>query len=413
MHEHNDSLAYTSEIEVLPDLMPESNQSCCVICGGKATCRHFGAFSCNACAAFFRRSVANAKSYTCLHHGNCIIAFRLVRRICAACRLKKCISVGMQECEVLSLGITPEKPENQQNRTTRHRISTIPENTIDSALLPKLQKFDHSSNFSVYQNNEWLRQIVLAKQSIKHQRLRMLPPKQSSFYITCVLPDIYEQLNNESRLCKMYLINTGIMDLVQDIVEKNITELIFRWNYFIIVLNTVKRDSIRERKISLVNYSVVEMSEASIKAYYATDPRFHKHLGIIAKTGAELWFRIEKLAKEIYAIGMTPEEHAFFLLLGMIEAITRQTSDPKMTKMRFKPLLDSVFRSMHIYYRDNFATNCTAERMGQLIMTLPLMNEIYNIANDHLVIKSICINNLEVVDTVSLQKAFRSEFNST
>uniref|UniRef100_A0A7E4ZUL9 Nuclear receptor domain-containing protein n=1 Tax=Panagrellus redivivus TaxID=6233 RepID=A0A7E4ZUL9_PANRE len=373
MHVYHD---HTSEIEILPDLMPEPNQSCCAVCGGSASCRHFGAFSCNACAAFFRRTVAKKKSYTCAHHGNCVIAFRLVRRICAACRLKKCISVGMQECEVLSLGITP------------HCTSTVPEDTYDLSVMPTIQKFDHTANFSVYQNNEWLRQIVLAKQSVEYQRFTMLPPKPSSFYRTCYLSDIYKQMYNESRLCQMYLTTTGIMDRVKDIVEENISEIIFWWNCFTIVLNTVKRDSIQERKMSLVNFSVVEMSETSIKEYYATDPRFHKHLDFIAQTGAAQWFRIEKLAKQICAIGMTPEEQAFFLLLGMLEAITRQTSDPKTTKIRFKPLLDAVFRSMHLYYRDNFATDCTAERMGQLIMALPLMND--------------------VVDTVALQKAFRS-----
>lgn len=37
----------------------------CRICGDEATGRHFGGYTCAACAAFFRRSIAGHKRYRC------------------------------------------------------------------------------------------------------------------------------------------------------------------------------------------------------------------------------------------------------------------------------------------------------------------------------------------------------------
>uniref|UniRef100_A0A158R4R4 Nuclear receptor domain-containing protein n=1 Tax=Syphacia muris TaxID=451379 RepID=A0A158R4R4_9BILA len=66
----------------------------CVICGGLANGYHFGALSCAACNAFFRRSVAESRKYFCRKSGRCVID-QAARCFCRACRLKKCLECGM------------------------------------------------------------------------------------------------------------------------------------------------------------------------------------------------------------------------------------------------------------------------------------------------------------------------------
>ncbi|PIC24513.1 hypothetical protein B9Z55_017827 [Caenorhabditis nigoni] len=68
----------------------------CEICGQPAHGRHFGAISCRACAAFFRRAgKPNSKSQELIcSKGNCTAAKDGIFR-CKACRLKKCYQVGM------------------------------------------------------------------------------------------------------------------------------------------------------------------------------------------------------------------------------------------------------------------------------------------------------------------------------
>ncbi|KAE9549682.1 hypothetical protein FO519_007106 [Halicephalobus sp. NKZ332] len=58
--------------------------------------------SCNACAAFFRRSVAGNRTYTCPKNFNCTIRYDIPKRLCRACRLRKCEKVGMKAEDVQS-----------------------------------------------------------------------------------------------------------------------------------------------------------------------------------------------------------------------------------------------------------------------------------------------------------------------
>ncbi|CAJ0560055.1 unnamed protein product, partial [Mesorhabditis spiculigera] len=73
---------------------------------------HFGARTCAACAAFFRRTISDAKKYICKRSQRCTTASRDgYRKICRACRLKRCMECGML-------------PENVQNK--RHVPPTPP-----------------------------------------------------------------------------------------------------------------------------------------------------------------------------------------------------------------------------------------------------------------------------------------------
>uniref|UniRef100_F1KW61 Nuclear hormone receptor family member nhr-71 n=1 Tax=Ascaris suum TaxID=6253 RepID=F1KW61_ASCSU len=66
----------------------------CTICGSPSNGYHFGALSCAACNAFFRRSVAESRKYFCRKDGDCVID-QNARCFCRACRLKKCLEKGM------------------------------------------------------------------------------------------------------------------------------------------------------------------------------------------------------------------------------------------------------------------------------------------------------------------------------
>uniref|UniRef100_A0A8C6M8C5 Nuclear receptor subfamily 2, group C, member 1 n=1 Tax=Nothobranchius furzeri TaxID=105023 RepID=A0A8C6M8C5_NOTFU len=71
----------------------------CVVCGDKASGRHYGAVSCEGCKGFFKRSIRKNLVYTCRGSGDCAIN-KLHRNRCQYCRLQRCIALGMKQDSV-------------------------------------------------------------------------------------------------------------------------------------------------------------------------------------------------------------------------------------------------------------------------------------------------------------------------
>ncbi|KAF1752989.1 hypothetical protein GCK72_019544 [Caenorhabditis remanei] len=97
------SIFYSPSISPLEEDMPCNddgqlvtlNYFPCQVCGQPAHGNHFGAISCRACAAFFRRAATGAKTvYKCKKENNCQI-WENGRFVCKKCRLDKCNEVGM------------------------------------------------------------------------------------------------------------------------------------------------------------------------------------------------------------------------------------------------------------------------------------------------------------------------------
>ncbi|KAM8863095.1 nuclear receptor subfamily 2 group C member 2 [Spinachia spinachia] len=73
----------------------------CVVCGDKASGRHYGAVSCEGCKGFFKRSVRKHLTYSCRSKQDCVIN-KHHRNRCQFCRLKKCLDMGMKTDSVQS-----------------------------------------------------------------------------------------------------------------------------------------------------------------------------------------------------------------------------------------------------------------------------------------------------------------------
>ncbi|CAH1784064.1 unnamed protein product, partial [Owenia fusiformis] len=79
----------------------------CVVCGDRASGRHYGAVSCEGCKGFFKRSIRKQLGYACRGNKECPIT-KHHRNRCQYCRLQKCLTMGMRAESVQSERKPPE-----------------------------------------------------------------------------------------------------------------------------------------------------------------------------------------------------------------------------------------------------------------------------------------------------------------
>lgn len=85
----NDSGIFTDELKE-----EDTPRRLCLVCGDIASGFHYGVASCEACKAFFKRTIQGNIEYTCPANGECEINKRR-RKACQACRFRKCLRSGM------------------------------------------------------------------------------------------------------------------------------------------------------------------------------------------------------------------------------------------------------------------------------------------------------------------------------
>uniref|UniRef100_A0A8C2BHN5 Nuclear receptor subfamily 2, group C, member 1 n=1 Tax=Cyprinus carpio TaxID=7962 RepID=A0A8C2BHN5_CYPCA len=104
----------------------------CVVCGDKASGRHYGAVSCEGCKGFFKRSIRKNLVYTCRGSGECVIN-KHHRNRCQYCRLQRCMALGMkQDCV--------EREASKLCPSRRHANVCKSTSLLDSNMLLNIQQ---------------------------------------------------------------------------------------------------------------------------------------------------------------------------------------------------------------------------------------------------------------------------------
>ncbi|XP_019369644.1 PREDICTED: vitamin D3 receptor [Gavialis gangeticus] len=136
----------------LPDPAGEFDRNIpriCGVCGDKATGFHFNAMTCEGCKGFFRRSMKRKAMFTCPFNSDCKIT-KDNRRHCQACRLKRCIDIGMMKEFILTDEevqrkremIMKRKEEEALKESMKPKLSEEQQNVIDILLEAHRKTYD-------------------------------------------------------------------------------------------------------------------------------------------------------------------------------------------------------------------------------------------------------------------------------
>ncbi|KAI5634274.1 zinc finger, c4 type (two domains) domain-containing protein [Phthorimaea operculella] len=102
----------------------------CVVCGDTSSGKHYGILACNGCSGFFKRSVRRKLIYRCqAGTGRCVVD-KAHRNQCQACRLKKCLAMGMNKDGIREIS-KQMAPAVQNERQPRNTATIRPETLRD------------------------------------------------------------------------------------------------------------------------------------------------------------------------------------------------------------------------------------------------------------------------------------------
>lgn len=136
-------LRHSQQMSSPLSMEPRESSDLCVVCGDKASGRHYGAVSCEGCKGFFKRSIRKQIGYVCRGNKDCPVT-KFHRNRCQFCRLKKCLSMGMRSESVQAerrpvhsreSHRTSSPPPSHPSPTTTF-IKEEALSTVDSSLYP-------------------------------------------------------------------------------------------------------------------------------------------------------------------------------------------------------------------------------------------------------------------------------------
>ncbi|XP_029653749.1 nuclear receptor subfamily 2 group E member 1-like [Octopus sinensis] len=74
----------------------KKSDAVCLVCGDRASGKHYGVLSCDGCRGFFKRSIRRNLDYVCKESGACVVDIAR-RNQCQACRFRKCLDMKMNK----------------------------------------------------------------------------------------------------------------------------------------------------------------------------------------------------------------------------------------------------------------------------------------------------------------------------
>uniref|UniRef100_A0A4W3GVK2 Nuclear receptor subfamily 1, group I, member 2 n=1 Tax=Callorhinchus milii TaxID=7868 RepID=A0A4W3GVK2_CALMI len=185
----------------------------CRVCMDKATGYHFNVMTCEGCKGFFRRAVKSNIRYSCPFQNSCVIT-KNSRRQCQACRLKRCLEIGMNKEMIMSDKAVEERRTLIKKNKTLKMTPSIPEEPdltkeqeklLEDLLEAHRKTFDASfTHFTQFR-------VGIVYQTLRQGSLHFLSQYVvASLYTVCISIQSTHQYTQSSTLMKPYPVKISL-----------------------------------------------------------------------------------------------------------------------------------------------------------------------------------------------------------
>ncbi|XP_060739473.1 estrogen-related receptor gamma b isoform X1 [Tachysurus vachellii] len=306
----------------------------CLVCGDVASGFHYGVASCEACKAFFKRTIQGSIEYTCPASSECEITKRR-RKSCQACRFTKCIKVGM-----LREGVRLDRVRGGRQKYKRTIGSDS--NSYLSMQLPQTHKRIRTESYTA--ENKVVSHLLGAEP----EKVYAMPDP--------ALPD--DDIKALTTLCDLadreLVLNIGWAKHLPGFSSLSLPDqmrlLQSAWMEILI--------------LRVVFHSLDAQDSLVFAEDYVMDTEQAKRTGLL-----ELHVAILQLVRKYRAMGLEREEFVTLKAIALANSDSMHIEDVEAVQR----LQDCVHEALQDYEQHRHGDD--PRRAGKLIMTLPLLRQ--------------------------------------
>ncbi|KAI6197667.1 5L0M-A Chain A, Hlrh-1 Dna Binding Domain - 12bp Oct4 Promoter Complex [Aphelenchoides besseyi] len=330
-----------------------SRERLCPICSSKADHAHFGGVvSCNGCAAFFRRTVVEQKSYTCKRNLNCVVKKERHKRGCQFCRFQKCLKNGMTVDSVLAKASTSVKYDEFGDDALVFLLKCRRSTFIIRG----------QATVDVYGGPEMYCNMTDKQKTAK----------------SCALA-----VRAEEHVLYEFLRMVGICDDNEhDFANALVDNFLQLWISCQSVYNTARYRGFQKKRMYCFDESYLDCNEDSVDDYFRQYTEL-MNCNLLGRLCFKLFLKIAEVGQCMATYRISDTEFTAIQFIFLLQTAIRLHPKPQ----RYKERLNSLFLALRKYYEDNYED--VAQRLGNLILGMQHLQDLLAIEEEVVILRRL------------------------